>query len=245
MKAILLAAGRGSRLGSHTLHEPKCRTMLLGKRLIDRQLEAFREASIRDIAIVRGYMAGRIQVAGATYFENGEWERTNMLASLRCASEWLEREPCIVSYTDIVYNSDVIELMLGADEEDDIVIPYNINWLPLWEARFQNPLSDAETFRLGSDSRVIEIGGRPTTLQEVEGQFMGLLRISPKGWQMIQQFLSIQDQRLVERMDLTALLAGLIEQGVAIKAIPYHGLWLEVDHESDLLLYEDKYGDRL
>ena len=54
MKGIILAAGRGSRMGVLTDNLPKCRTILHGKELIQWQLEAMEEASIKEISIVRG-----------------------------------------------------------------------------------------------------------------------------------------------------------------------------------------------
>ncbi|GBF74320.1 nucleotidyltransferase [Paenibacillus sp. 598K] len=241
MRAILLAAGRGSRLGELTEEEPKCRTMLLGKRLIDRQLEALRAAGIREIAIVRGYRAERIQVEDVTYYTNAQWSDTNMVASLCCAASWLEQGPCLVSYTDIVYSQSAIELLLRGAPDADIAIPYSTQWRALWEARFDDPLTDAETFRLTANGDVAEIGGVPATLEEVEGQFMGLLRLTPAGWRTIRKFLDGCSASEQARMDVTSLLAGLLGQGEAIAALPYEGLWLEVDRASDLHLYEQRY----
>lgn len=241
MRAILLAAGRGSRLGELTEEEPKCRTMLLGKRLLERQLEALQAAGICDIAIVRGYRAERIRVEGVAYYENARWADTNMVASLCCAASWLEQGPCLVSYTDIVYSPAAIELLVHGAAEADIAIPYSTQWRDLWEARFDDPLTDAETFRLAADGGVAEIGGVPATLEEVEGQFMGLLRLTPAGWRTIRAFLDGCSPAEQARMDVTSLLAGLLGQGVTIAALPYDGLWLEVDRTSDLQLYEQRY----
>ena len=55
MKAIILAAGRGSRLKNLTDERPKCLVELHGKALLDWQLEALREAGIKKIGIVTGY----------------------------------------------------------------------------------------------------------------------------------------------------------------------------------------------
>ena len=55
MKAIILAAGRGSRMKLLTDETPKCLIKLRGKSLLDWQLSALRAAGITDIAIVTGY----------------------------------------------------------------------------------------------------------------------------------------------------------------------------------------------
>ena len=57
MKGIILAAGRGSRMGDLTTNLPKCRTLLHGKELIQWQLDAMKAASINEISVVCGYLA--------------------------------------------------------------------------------------------------------------------------------------------------------------------------------------------
>ena len=52
MNAIILAAGRGSRMGDLTIDLPKCRSVLHGKELIQWQMEAIASAGIKDLGIV-------------------------------------------------------------------------------------------------------------------------------------------------------------------------------------------------
>lgn len=111
MKAIVLAAGRGSRLGSLTNDNPKCLTELFGKSLIEWQVKALNEAGINEIAIVRGYKKEKINIKNATYFDNDIWDKTNMVMSLYKADEWLQKYECIISYSDIIYKSEVIDLL--------------------------------------------------------------------------------------------------------------------------------------
>ena len=55
MKAIILAAGRGRRMGRMTRSLPKCLLKIGGMTLLDRQIHALRGAGIREIGIVTGY----------------------------------------------------------------------------------------------------------------------------------------------------------------------------------------------
>jgi len=237
MKGIILAAGRGSRMGALTNELPKCRTILHGKELIQWQLEAMEEASIKEISIIRGYLAETFEF-DVTYFENERWLQTNMVASLVAANDWLEKDTCITSYSDIVYSSDaVIKLM---NFPGDIVITYDPNWLDLWLMRFDNPLSDAETFRLDGD-RVIKIGGRAALTQEIEGQYMGLVKYTPAGWRKVNKFLKGLNQEEIDKLDVTKLLQGLIDSGVVVNAVAIIDQWFEVDTESDLNAYESNF----
>ena len=54
-KVLIVAAGMGSRLKTYTENIPKCMLNFGGKTLLQRQLEAYQECGVRDIAIIRGY----------------------------------------------------------------------------------------------------------------------------------------------------------------------------------------------
>lgn len=240
MKAIILAAGRGSRMGNTTSEHPKCLTSLSGKELLDWQLEALRGAGIEQIGIVRGYMAEKIMKFGCHYFENCRWSETNMVMSLCCAEEWLIKDECIVSYSDIVYPTDTITQI--STTEGDIVICYNTEWLKLWEKRFIDPLSDAETFQVDQNGILLEIGGKANSIDEIKGQYMGLLKFSPKGWEIVRKKIDEISMEKLQKLDVTTLLKELINSKVIIKTVPIKGKWLEIDSESDLKLHEKKFA---
>ena len=126
MKGIILAAGRGSRMGALTDNLPKCRTILHGKELIQWQLEAMEGASVKEISIVRGYLAETFEF-DVPYFENERWSQANMVTSLVAAKDWLEKYTCITSYSDIVYSSEAVTKLMKFT--GDIVIAYDPNWL--------------------------------------------------------------------------------------------------------------------
>ena len=233
-KAIILAAGRGSRMKSLTENQPKCRAVLHGKQLLEWQMLALRDGGIGDIAIVRGYLAENFTYP-IKYFENERWSETNMVVSLLKASEWLENFSCVVSYSDIVYSADAVKRLTNA--EGDITIAYDKNWLRLWSMRFDDPLSDAETFQLVGN-RVVEIGGRAKSTGEIKGQYMGLFRFSPKGWSVVKNYLSSLPQSVVNKLDITTLLQALIREKIEIDATPIFDNWYEVDTQEDLNCYQ-------
>ena len=57
----------------------------------------------------------------------------------------------------------------------DLVIAYDLGWRRLWTRRFNNPLSDAETFRVSLSGRLLEIGGKTDQIEAIQGQYTGLL----------------------------------------------------------------------
>lgn len=241
MKAIILAAGRGSRMGNNTIEKPKCLSQLFGKTLLELELQAIKSSGIEKIGIVRGYMANKISVGNTTYFDNEFWKNTNMVKSLCCADEWLKEDNCIVSYSDIVYEKEAIEIL--KKQSQDIVILYNTNWLELWKKRFENPLDDVETFKIDKYNRINEIGKKTNDLKDIQGQYMGLLKFTPSGWNIIETYLNSLSNDIVDKLDMTTLLSNLIENGVYIYGVAYSGLWLEADNENDLKIYEQYYSN--
>ena len=234
---VILAAGRGQRLGSLTANLPKCLVCLAGRSLLEWQLQALHMAGIDCVVVVRGYCGDRIHSAGVICIDNPEWADSSMVYSLRCAASWLESAPCLVSYGDIVFHPDIVRALAGAASE--IALVYDLLWLSLWEERFEDPRADAESFRTAG-GYVTEIGEKGVDLSAIQGQYIGLLKFTPAGWSTIERFLCGLSESALRTIDMTTLLQQLIKQGVAIKGVPVRGHWCEVDNRKDLNLYERK-----
>lgn len=236
MKAIILAAGRGSRMKSFTDEHPKCLLELRGKSLLDWQLKALREAGITEIAIVTGYKHELLISRRLVEFHNPRWAETNMVSSLACAAEWLETDSCIVSYSDIFYNASAVAALMKYPGK--LAITYDANWRGLWEKRFGDPLLDAETFRLKAGGNLAEIGNKPKAVEEVEGQYMGLLRFTPEGWGEMMRIRATLSAEQCDCMHMTGMLQKIIEaEHLPVAAIVYEGEWGEIDSVQDLMVY--------
>jgi L-glutamine-phosphate cytidylyltransferase len=236
MKAIILAAGRGSRMKSITDDRPKCLVELRGKTLLDLQISSLKAAGIEQISIVTGYKRELLAINGIKEFHNSRWAETNMVASLACANEWLQTEPCIVSYSDIFYETIAVKSLINT--QASIAITYDPNWLALWKKRFSDPLTDAESFQLNEDFTILEIGTPPKTTQEIQGQYMGLLRFTPEGWDELKKARKRLSSTIYDNIHMTGILQKIVEaRNINITAIPYTGEWGEIDSESDIELY--------
>jgi choline kinase len=241
MRAIILAAGRGSRMKELTDECPKCLVQLHGKSLLDCQLDALRLAGIQHIGIVTGYKREMLANRGLVEFHNPRWAETNMVTSLACAGEWLTLEPCIVSYSDIFYDVSAVEALIKCTAS--LAITYDPNWLNLWTQRFGDPLLDAETFRLNPDATLAEIGSRPKSVDEVVGQYMGLLRFTPEGWAELLRIRSNLEPMECDQTHMTGILQKIVESNnLPIRTIPYSGVWGEVDSAEDLFLSQGLIG---
>jgi choline kinase len=237
MKAIILAAGRGSRMKDLTDERPKCLVELRGKALLDWQLDALRAAGVAEIAIVTGYKRELLANRGLVEFHNARWAETNMVSSLACAQDWLQAGPCIVSYSDIFYCPAAVQSLMTCTAP--LAVTYDPNWLELWTQRFGDPLLDAETFRLTPERTLAEIGNKPTSLDKVQGQYMGLLRFTPEGWAEVSRIFSGLNSDQLDKIQMTTTLQKVIDAGlISISAKPYIGEWGEIDSERDLYCYQ-------
>ena len=234
MKAIVLAAGQGSRLKELTHDRPKGMVEFCGCSLVERVVNVFRSCGISEIAIVTGYRAEAFNFLELETFKNKNWETTNMVRSLMAANEWLSNDECIVSYSDIFFSPDWVRKLIKCYAS--IAITYDTEWYDLWKRRFENPLDDAETFKINSRGMVSEIGKHTNNLHDIQGQYMGLFKFKTSGWAQMQKVFSGLSKNDLDRISITEVLQLLITNGINIKGIPVCGQWGEIDHPSDLLL---------
>ena len=99
-RAIILAAGRGSRMKEHTKEKPKCLNILANDTLLNWQLKSLKVGGIEKVIIVNGYKANLIKGDFQTV-TNNRWSETNMVSSLFCVPQ--SKDNSIISYSDIVY----------------------------------------------------------------------------------------------------------------------------------------------
>lgn len=235
-RGLILAAGRGSRMGRLTDAKPKGMVRLGGQPLLAWQHAALKGGGVAAVDVVGGYRADMVAPFGERLFVNDHWAATQMVMSLCCASPLLRRTATVVSYSDIFYSAETIRALLNSPHA--LTITYDSDWQALWRARFEDPRSDGETFRIDDQGRLLEIGGTIDDLADVRGQFMGLLKFTPEGWDRVERFLATLPGQTRARLDMTALLSLLIAHGTAVHTTPVQGLWGECDTPRDLALYE-------
>ncbi len=203
MKAIIVAAGRGRRLGPETAEMPKCMVSIAGRPILHRQLDALAAAGADDVVIVRGYLGDRIAPAVVTagkqtgrrvwepsegshvqtfrFVENPDWESNNILTSLFYA----EREMgsgFLFSYSDIVFATEHARRVASANA--DVALIVDRRWQDAYVGRVQHPVSEAELVKVEDTTdgpRVRRVGKRVVPAEEAAGEFIGLAKFSPAG----------------------------------------------------------------
>jgi len=239
MKAIILAAGEGTRLRPYTLDRPKCLVEINGISLLERQLLVLRSRGVNEIVIVGGYRAEMLEAKATKLIRNPLYAETNMVWSLFCAMDSLNGE-AIVTYGDIVYSGDILDKILGT--QADIAVTIDLEWESYWRSRNSDILSDAETLKLNPHGKIIEIGKKPSSIAEIEGQYMGLTKFSKKGLKALKEVFHTHlekgflGSRSVKTAHMTDLLQTLISSGYDVTSTPIRSPWIEVDTVRDLQL---------
>ena len=227
MKAIILAAGRGSRMQGATDYAPKCMFSYKGKPLIEHIVENLEQFFDRkDIHIVSGYRAGDLDYLGLDATVNDSWNSTNIVGSLQKANHLLMKESAVITYSDIYYEQTAISQLLSTE------LPALVSterWLEIWSRRFENPLSDLESFKLSELGTLKQIGGRASDLSEIEGQFAGIFSLSPDVWNWIK----LEVENFTKKDSTTVLNEITAHSPYKVSVVKYQGLWAEIDTLQD------------
>lgn len=252
MRAVILAAGQGTRLRPLTDERPKCMVEVNGKPLIQWQIDCMVECGIqpKEILILTGYQESVIKeyinYSDITFISNPDYMTTNMVYTLMQAKNLLKVEnDIILAYGDIIYKKEILQKLLSSKEALSVIV--DVDWLSYWMQRMENPLEDAETLKMNKHKYLEEIGKKPVCLEDIEAQYIGLMRFQKEGVQDIFRFykkICEQDDKAMsydyKTMYMTDLLQGLIENSTKIKGIEINRGWYEIDCYNDLKIVENE-----
>ena len=239
-KALIIAAGLGSRLKKHTKNLPKCMLDFGGKTLLQRQLEAYKKCYIDDISLVRGYKKEKINYKGIKYFENDDYKNNNILNSIFYAEKVINGN-IIISYSDILFDSSVVQRAL--DTNHDISVVVDIDWRGYYVGRKDHPISEAENVVFNSNNEVEKIGKINTGNEEVHGEFIGMIKLSNRGAEIFKQHFNrlkkiywnkpFQRAKIFQKAYLTDFIQELVDIGIKVHCVIIESGWKEIDTVED------------
>ena len=240
MKALILAAGRGSRLGKLSRNLPKGMIDFMGKPLIKHQIDAYKAEGVNDIIIVRGYQKEKINFEGITYIDNDDFAKTNMIESLICARNLLD-DDIIISYSDILFSKSCLKQLLN--NKHPITITVDPNWKKYWIERYSSLDIDIEELQI-ADNKIIRIGQKRLDSINLNYRYVGLNKFTKDG---INNLLKIYDKKYKENNIwqssgkvfkqgyFTDILQEMIDNNIILNVNYIKNRWFEIDTENDLI----------
>ena len=249
-RAILIAAGRGKRLGAHTDEVPKSMVDVGAHPILGWVWKAFAAAGIEELVVIRGYRGDVLErfvrdlVPKAIFVDNAEWQTNNILLSLAYARPFLD-QPCLLSYSDIIFTPAVARAAVDCTGEIGLVIDREFR--TIYEGRTEHPLEEGEVSDLMPDGSVARVGKRALPPAAAIGEYIGLTKLGARGVATVANTLDALAHRYAGREHepfqraasyrnayLTDLWQHLIDSGVRIDPILIDGQWREIDTGQDL-----------
>lgn len=256
MRGLIIAAGRGSRLGHLTDTSPKCLLKVGGVSIVERIIKEMSDIGVEKIALVRGYLGHKFELRNIHYFENFQYSQNNILHSMMCAKDFLidsliQNENLIISYSDIVFESVLMKKI--AESRGSISLLCDPDWEVKYSGRTQHPKTEAEIVVANNENLVVEIGklfdekkisSSNSTLELIE--FTGLILLKPDGISLVLDAFKeisavVQPDEPFGRSNsfqnayLSDLFQFLVDSGRRVEVTRFIGTWFEIDTEQDLL----------
>jgi L-glutamine-phosphate cytidylyltransferase len=239
-KALVVAAGMGRRMKGYTTDLPKCMLPIGEKTLLEHAFDTFRICGATDLSIVCGYKKDKIKYPELKYYENTDYENNNILASLFYAEEEFDEE-IVISYSDIVFEKAVVDALLRSNH--DITLVVDVDWRRAYEGRKEHPLDEAENVVFKSGLEVAEIGKIFHEQPHVDGEFIGMLKLSARGAKLFKSRFHeararyagapFQRAKVFEKAYVTDIIQEMVDQGDQVHCVTINGGWREIDTIED------------
>ncbi len=222
MRGLILAAGRGSRLGDYANGTPKCLLEVGRRRLIEHQLEALAEAGVAPVAMVVGYGADEVREAvgiRAEYIHNRRWDQTNSVYSYHLAREWLTG-PIVLLNCDVLFHPEILSRLLAVKGD---VLAYD-----------SSSGSAPEHMKVKVENgRVVDMA-KDLAAEDAAGENLGVLCLSAETAQALAERAGKVIAEGGENTWLSSAVRQLAKER-PIKALDVAGLpWGEIDSAYDL-----------
>ncbi|UFJ42510.1 phosphocholine cytidylyltransferase family protein [Brevibacillus humidisoli] len=234
MKAVLMAAGMGTRVSKEIKSIPKCTVRVGEKTLIEHTISQLRRKEVKEIAVVVGYQANRLcdllKGEGLHIYHNPFFDMTNSIASLWFAREFLHGDDFLLLNADLYMEERVLDEIL-ADEASPVL--------------FSDGTRRKEAdYKLSYRDGVLQKHGKELDGDEVTGEYLGIAKICrpflPLFKERMEQLINRQQHHLWWENVLYSFIG---ERDVYVEEIPPGLFWAEVDTLRDyerILEYANK-----
>jgi len=239
MKAIIIGAGIGNRIGEIAKKTPKALIEINGITIAERQISLFKKNGISDMVIITGPYNDKFDLKNIIYVHDSNYSEHDILGSLMEAKSYIKDDVLII-YSDILFDEKILLKVLRL--KCDIGIAVDLNWENAYNGRLNHPKSEAENVLLDNNGKIIQIKKNIQSL-DVVGEFLGLMKLSPHGSEVfVKKYESLQKNQKGEFHDapslskayLTDMIQELINSQINVMPIIISGKWCEIDTKQDL-----------
>ena len=239
MKFIYLAAGKNNFHLDSKDEIPKCLSLFNeNETIIEKILSNLKGVGIEEKFVVGGYKILSIleKYPRLKYFYNDNWYNTKSLYSLeRARTEF--NDDLIVSYSDVVYNEQVLNDLMISDS--DISIGYDSDWINRYSGRNQEILNDAEKVSITLDNK-IQIKKNIHNLESVIGEFIGLFKLKRSLSNSLRE--EINSILIKDKSASVCDLINILAKKYSVSLVNVKGDWAELDTPQDLFHF--KFGTK-
>ena len=166
MKAIILAAGKSTRLYPITLTSPKCMLQVAGKKIIDHQISWLRHCDITDILVVTGYLNHMIEGHlndDVRYAHFPHYENANNLATLYSVRDELN-DDVVILFSDVLLSVKLLYRCVNRSDHICLIVDS------------QN-ITDKTMRVIIEDDFIADIGGH-IPVEQADANFIGVAKFS-------------------------------------------------------------------
>lgn len=220
MDALILAAGKGTRLGLND--SPKCLIEFGTSSLIEYQIKCLNELGIKNIHIITGYFPEKIKSKIgdlANYIHNPEFSSTNNICSILCAKNFMS-DDFICIYGDLFFDKKILENCFSSKKDIVLTVEKNLR---------------EETSRVKIKDDKIILVNKNINFNEADGNFIGMAKfsknITTKLFNSIEKIAKNDSQSYY-----TSAIEDLIQNGTDVHFVTTENLsWMDIDTPDDLI----------
>lgn len=220
MDALILAAGKGTRLGLND--SPKCLIEFGTSSLIEYQIKCLNELGIKNIHIITGYFPEKIKSKIgdlANYIHNPEFSSTNNICSILCAKNFMS-DDFICIYGDLFFDKKILENCFSSKKDIVLTVEKNLR---------------EETSRVKIKDDKIILVNKNINFNEADGNFIGMAKFSKniitKLFNSIEKIAKKDSQSYY-----TSAIEDLIQNGTDVHFVTTENLsWMDIDTPDDLI----------
>ena len=247
MKAIILAAGSGTRISKNFPALPKALIQVNNISIISRQISLFKKNGIDEIIVITGPFKEKFSMPDITCVYDQKFEEHDILGSLMEARDHIFGD-VIITYSDIIFEDLILKKILQTNL--DIGIAVDLDWMKAYEDRNSHPISEAENVLFDNSRNILEIRKNIQNSNLETGEFLGITKLSNNGCKLLlKRYDEIRndnnspfhDAKSLTKAYLIDMIQELIESKIEVKPIFISGKWCEIDTIDDLKIAEKMF----